>query len=109
MSSVRHNFHRDYITAVGDVREAFLISSEGAPSPYKDETVDRLCEVNWNKTIRLSSLPARQNSRGETYRRLDFSIEMTITGPAVEFVVYYQDHPVANCEMNIDFPVLTEA
>ena len=109
MRSIRHHFRRDYVTAVGDVREIFLISSERTPSPYNDKTVDKLCEVKWNKRINLSSLRARQNSRGETYRCLEFSIEMTITGPAVEFVIYYQDHSVANCEINIDFPVLMEA
>ncbi|KAG5949900.1 hypothetical protein E4U53_005660 [Claviceps sorghi] len=104
-TSVRHTYYEVYVAPddVGVVSEKFYISASCIPPTRRDDSVTRLCTVNWNLEVQFKSLPVRYNHLGRPYRVLNYDIEMTCDGRSICFTVYYEGKAVADHSVVVEY------
>lgn len=89
---VRFSFNR-YYPADGSlkkkVHETIYICTDPSPPSRKEPTVQKLCSVEWDAELDLSTLPTFTNQIGKVYYRLSYEIEMTCVGGSLDFAWYH--------------------
>ncbi|RSM15047.1 hypothetical protein CDV31_005127 [Fusarium ambrosium] len=100
---VQHAFYRLCSDTVGHV-DSDIHSSASYPAPVRnDHTVERMCQIKWNRQVRLESLPKYTNPIGEVYRELNYTVEMTCEDGTVDFVVYHDGVRVGAQNVEVEF------
>jgi hypothetical protein len=99
---VKHSFYylfEQWDTVVSRSTRLEFSMSRTTPTGI-DESVKRLCEITWQEPLDLSKFPIWHNKVGVAYRKVDFELEMTIEGAAVEFRVIVGGKQLAS--QNVD-------
>lgn len=109
MNAIERNYHRNFTGEVGRIHEPFHISSEDVAGPYYDSTVQELCTVQYSKSIRARDLPKRTGHKGQKYRRMDYSIRMTVSGPSIEFKIIHKGEDIGQRNMEVAYSVSTSS
>ncbi|KAH7162943.1 hypothetical protein B0J13DRAFT_634141 [Dactylonectria estremocensis] len=100
---VCHAFFRILEKDTPNIEENMYYSSAHPPSSRIDATVQRLCTITWNQTVRFASLPTWTNSIGKVYRVLEYDIKMTSQDGIVEFIIYHKGNRVAGQNLEVEF------
>ncbi|KAH7273994.1 hypothetical protein B0J15DRAFT_567509 [Fusarium solani] len=100
---VRHSFYRLFSESVGYVTEDIYCSASYPAPSRNDHTVERMCQLKWNRHVRLESLPKYTNPIGEVYHELKYTVEMACEDGTVDFAVYHDGVRVGAQNVEVDF------
>ncbi|EEU48642.1 uncharacterized protein NECHADRAFT_90172 [Fusarium vanettenii 77-13-4] len=100
---VRYPFYRLLSESVGYVREDIHCSASYPAPSRNDHTVERMCQIKWNRHIRVESLPKYTNPIGEVYHELNYTVEMACEDGTVDFVVYHDGVRVGAQSVEVEF------
>ncbi|KAI8719009.1 hypothetical protein NCS52_00681200 [Fusarium sp. LHS14.1] len=100
---VRYPFYRLLSESVGYIREEIHCSASYPAPSRNDHTVERMCQIKWNRHIRVESLPKYTNPIGEVYHELNYTVEMACEDGTVDFVVYHDGVQVGAQSVQVDF------
>jgi len=79
----------------------FKCDDKAAPSRQTD-SVHQSSEIKSEKHVDISSLPTFRGTDGKLYKRIDFAIEMTVIGTALEFALMYQGRRIGHSQVEPD-------
>ncbi|KAH0430382.1 hsp70 family chaperone [Colletotrichum camelliae] len=102
-SPVSHGFYTlfekppDKITGILYYSTAFHVPSR------VDETVSRLCTIQWNKRIDFEKLPKFINPAGKVFYRLGWDMEMTSDGVSLDFTILHDGKRMAAKNVQVVF------
>ena len=82
--------------------DIYMSSADPIPT-RKNETVERLCTINWKKNVLLRSLPKWENPVGKILRRLDFEIMMKCNDGIMGWTVWYNGKEVGNQDVEVKY------
>jgi hypothetical protein len=88
---------------VGYVTEDIYCSASYPAPSRNDHTVERMCQLKWNRHVRLESLPKYTNPIGEVYHELKYTVEMACEDGTVDFAVYHDGVRVGAQNVEVDF------
>ncbi|KAF4975290.1 hypothetical protein FZEAL_7903 [Fusarium zealandicum] len=81
-----------------------IYCSSTFPPPLRgDDTVQRLCQIKWNRNVSFESLPTYTNPIGKVFHRLNHAVEMTCEDGTADFTVYYNGARVGARNVEVDF------
>ncbi|KAF4449449.1 hypothetical protein F53441_7311 [Fusarium austroafricanum] len=102
--SVYHNYH--YLvegTAVSITETIYCSATLPPPARFDPNTVQRLCEIRWNKTINANNLPKYTNPSQLTFPKLIYRIRMNCEDETVGFVIHHDGSRVGEQNVEVQF------
>ncbi|KAJ4406589.1 hypothetical protein N0V91_004532 [Didymella pomorum] len=79
----------------------FKCDDKEAPSRQTD-SVRQSSEIKSEKHVDISSLSTFRGTDGKLYKRIDFAIEMSVIGTALEFALMYQGRKIGHSQVEPD-------
>ncbi|KAM5355751.1 hypothetical protein ACJ41O_002397 [Fusarium nematophilum] len=101
--AVRESYSRYYSNKIGKVKEEIYCCSEFPPPSRVNDAVRRLCQVKWNRKVRLESLPTWTNKIGKVYHKLKYEVEMTCEDGTVDFTIYHDGKRAGGRSVQVKF------
>lgn len=78
--------------------------SRARPPPKQwDTSVINFCDVKWDTTVDITTLPPFTSPAGKIYSELSYEIEMTCTGGSIEVGVFRDGKRQASKNISVDF------
>ncbi|KAM0256664.1 hypothetical protein ACHAQJ_004818 [Trichoderma viride] len=96
-------FYNDIEKPIKSLSTDLIYSTSAIPSKRRDETVKELYKLHWSSVPDFHSLPTWINPKGQTIRRICFSIRMTSNGVTLDFEVLYGNKVMASKKIGIDY------
>ncbi|KAH6856361.1 hypothetical protein B0I37DRAFT_425624 [Chaetomium sp. MPI-CAGE-AT-0009] len=86
------------------VSETIYVSkSNPSPGRWADGGVEKLCTINWDAKLNISSLPTFTNRLGRVFYLLKYSFQMTCVGGSLDFAVYHDGKRQGSKNVVVDY------
>jgi hypothetical protein len=85
--------------------ETIYTSTSDTPPQRWDANMRVLCTIAWDTEVDISSLPIFTNRLGKLFHKLEFEVEMTCMGGALDFAVYHDGKRQGSKNVVVDYEI----
>ncbi|OLN87951.1 Heat shock 70 kDa protein 12A 1 [Colletotrichum chlorophyti] len=100
---VRREYWKLYSSAPKEIVSSFHFTSASPVPKRRNSSVEKLCDVIWNKKIDFEALPRYVNPLGKVFHRLEYTVEMVCAGASIDFAVIHGGKRVCSKNISVDF------
>jgi hypothetical protein len=94
----------DIVTAIVYSYKTLEFKNPNAKVTRCDSSVKKLCEIRWKDLLRkYRKLPEMQTTTGQSFRRLEYDVHLTVQGASLNFIVYHQDEVMGTGNVSLNF------
>jgi hypothetical protein len=105
---VRASFTRLYAledASKTKITEAIYTSTRSSAPERQGDGVKKLCTIEWDAKVDISSLPTFTNSLGKLFYNLEYQVEMVCAGGLLDFAIYHNGKRQGSRNVVADYEV----
>lgn len=84
------------------IETAIYMSRAEEPPARQDDSVKEIFKLTWNIQVDWESLPLFVNDQQETFRKLEFTVEMKCSGGTTVFSIYHAGYKQASKNVDLE-------